>query len=90
MNPFMRPYFMSKWVCPYHGYFWARTDRPVDQNRPLACPECTCTLISQCPGHTTQSVPYISKPRRPIAVKGKGPEPRSSGNTPLRKRGVFC
>jgi hypothetical protein len=84
----LRPYYASKWKCPVHGYYAARTEHPVDpEKRPVICPECIASIemISQLKGHTSQSVPFVSKPRIP---KKTDLSRTYSEKAPLRKRGI--
>ena len=83
----LKPYFLSKWKCPFHGHFSARTEKPVDPKRPISCPECVIGIefVSTLKGMTSQTIPYISKPRIP---KKTDLAPIASEKAPLRKRGV--
>ena len=80
----MRPYVLSKWKCPFHGYYAARTDSLVDPARPVLCPECVPEFIEQLAGHTVLPVPFVSKPRIPSK---KDINPTFSKNARLMKRG---
>lgn len=84
----LQPYYASKWKCPIHGHYFARTNVPADANlRPVVCPECIASLemVSQMKGMTSQVVPFVSKPRIP---KKTDIAPIASDRAPVRKRGV--
>lgn len=81
----LKPYYLSKWICPHHGHFQARTANRVDPRFPIHCPECKAQFVSQLAGRTSQEIPYISKPRIPKTVKHN---PNASEKAPVRKRGV--
>ena len=65
MDPRLRPYFLSKWKCQFHGDYVARTSAPVDPSRPIPCPECRPEFVSQLAGHTVLPVPFVSRPKLP-------------------------
>lgn len=77
-------YYFSKWSCPWHGKYTARTNVKVDDGNPVLCPECIPTFDEGLWGMTTQPVPYVSKPRIPQLTRV---EPVASDKRPLRKRG---
>jgi hypothetical protein len=80
----MRPYVLSKWKCPFHGYYTARTATAVGPEKPVLCPECIPEFIEQLAGQTTMPVPFVSKPRIPSK---KDINPTFSKNARLMKRG---
>ena len=88
IDPRMRPYVLSKWKCPYHGYYAARTAGRVDPERPhlsgTMCPECIPEFIEQLPGMTVLPVPWVGKPRIPSKTDIN---PTYSKNARLMKRG---
>ena len=80
----LRPYWLSKMTCPTHGKYTARTtEKP---SSPVPCPECIAgwVLEEQCKGHTSQALPFVSKPRIPQDTKGAFIH---SAKAPVRKRG---
>ena len=84
----LRPYYASKWKCPIHGHYTARTERPVDPVKsPVICPECIASivLVDQLKGRTKLDIPFVSKPRIP---KKTDIQPIASDKAPLRKRGA--
>jgi hypothetical protein len=87
MDPRLQPYYLSRWKCPVHGKYTARTKDPVDPVRnPIMCPECRSWIQfeAQIKGMTVQSVPQVSKPRLPQA---KDNSMIVSAKAPSRKRG---
>jgi hypothetical protein len=80
----LRPYVLSKWKCPFHGYYAARTVKAVDPARPILCPECIPEFIEQLAGQTVLPVPFVSKPRIPSKTDLN---PTFSKNARLMKRG---
>ena len=85
--PVLRLYWLSKWTCPVHGKFTAKTANKVDPaRRQISCPECVVMLQfdGQCKGHTAGPLPLVSKPRIPAKEKV---QPVASDNRPLTKRG---
>lgn len=84
MDPRLKPYYLSKWTCPTHGHFIARTANPVDPARPIPCPECVTVFEDQLKGMTVQPVPYVSRPRWP--AKKEGFDVTVSDKAPLKKR----
>ncbi len=84
LDPRLRPYVLSKWKCPWHGYYSARTTDRVDPARPISCPECLPEFIEQLAGMTVLPVPFVSKPRIPSKTDHN---PTYSKNARLMKRG---
>ena len=84
LDPRLRPYVLSKWKCPFHGYYAARTVDRVDPERPICCPECIPEFIEQLAGHTVLPVPFVSKPRIPSKTDLN---PTFSKKATLMKRG---
>ena len=81
----LKPYYHSKWTCPFHGHYSARTVAPIDPDKnPVFCPECKPIFVSQLKGYTNQPVPSITKPRVPSKADAT---PHVSDKAPLRKRG---
>jgi hypothetical protein len=80
----LRPYVLSKWKCPFHGYYAARTEEAVSPERPILCPECVPEFIEQLPGMTVLPVPFITKPRLPSKTDLN---PTFSKKATLMKRG---
>lgn len=80
----LRPYVLSQWKCPFHGYYAARTEAAVDPERPIPCPECKSEFIAQLPGKTVLPVPFITKPRIPSKTDLN---PTFSPKARLMKRG---
>jgi hypothetical protein len=80
----LRPYVLSKWKCPWHGFYAARTTHKVDPEHPILCPECVPEFIEQLPGMTVLPVPFVSKPRIPSKTDLN---PTFSKNARLMKRG---
>lgn len=78
-------YFLSKWLCPYHGRYSARLAAKLKIGQIVSCPECQSVLEDEGgPFRTIQAVPYVSKPRLP----GKSDASRTfSDNAPLKKIG---
>lgn len=79
----LQRYWFSKMSCALHGKYTARTcEKPT---RPIPCPECTqgWSLENQCRGFGKESVPFVSKPRRPQDSKV---EFTHSPQATLRKR----
>jgi hypothetical protein len=87
LDPRLRPYVLSKWKCPYHGYYSARTTEKVDASRPIGCPECVPELLDQLPGMTVLPVPWVSKPRIPSKLDWQQHSPTFSEKARLMKRG---
>jgi hypothetical protein len=83
----MRPYVLSKWKCPLHGYYSARTATAVDPERPVLCPECVPEFIEQAAGYTVLPVPFVSKPRWPSKKDWQEHSPTFSKKANLMKRG---
>lgn len=84
MRAGLKPYFLSKWICPTHGHFTARTEKAVDPLNPIHCPDCKSFFVAQTPGMTSQTIPHISKPRIPE----KADKTRTfSDKAPVHKRG---
>jgi hypothetical protein len=81
----LQRYWLSKWICPFHGHYTARTFAKVDPNRPILCPECKPIFVDQIEGRTVQALPYVSKPRVPSRAEST---PIASDKAPLRKRGA--
>jgi hypothetical protein len=84
IDPRLRHYFLSKWKCPFHGYYSARTVEKVYPGRPVLCPECKPEFIEQLAGRTVLPVPFVSKPRIPSKTDLN---PTFSKNARLMKRG---
>ena len=63
----MQPYWLSKWTCPIHGTYEAKTAGRVDPADPVICPECRSSIQfdGQCQGRTIVQLPWVSKPRVP-------------------------
>jgi hypothetical protein len=80
----LQPYVLSKWKCPTHGYYSARTATLVDPSRPILCPECIPEFIEPLAGKTSMPVPFITKPRIPSKTDLN---PTFSKNARLMKRG---
>ena len=81
----LRPYVLSKWKCPFHGYYSARTEQEVSPDRPILCPECIPEFIEQLAGcKTVLPVPFITKPRLPSKTDLN---PTFSKKATLMKRG---
>lgn len=80
----LRPYVLSKWKCPFHGFYAARTTEKVDPSRPIMCPECIPEFIEQLGGMTVLPVPFVSKPRIPSKTDLN---PTFSKKATLMKRG---
>jgi hypothetical protein len=80
------PYWLSKWTCPVHGKYEAKTKTPASPADPVICPECRRGLQfeGQTTGRTTMPLPWVGKPRIPQKERV---EPVASDNRPLKKRG---
>ena len=85
MDPRLKPYYLSKWICETHGHFTARTVLPASQAFPVHCPQCQAKLVDQTKVMTVLPVPFVSMPRIP---KKTDTTPSASNKAPLRKRGV--
>lgn len=84
-DPRMQPYVLSKWKCPLHGFYSARTTEEIDPARPILCPECIPEFLEQLAGcMTVLPVPFVSKPRIPSKTDLS---PTFSKNATLMKRG---
>jgi hypothetical protein len=79
----MQSYYLSKWTCPVHGHFSARTVHPVDQNRPVHCPECVSVFEGQVKGTTVLPVPFVTRPTWP---KVHGMDRTFSDKAPSKER----
>lgn len=78
----LKPYYLSKWICPTHGKFVARTTAPVNPDFPIHCPDCNAQFVEQLQGMTILPVPFVSKPSWPQTSNNQ-----FTGQTaPLRKR----
>jgi hypothetical protein len=86
MDPRLQRYWLSKWTCPTHGEYIARTREPIQdpERRPIPCPECVSIFKEQIQGMTVQPVPFVSKPRWPR--KNEVMDETFSDKAPLRKR----
>lgn len=78
-------YYLSKWTCPLHGHYTARTREPRDENRRAHCPDCISIFEGCVKGNTILPVPFVTKPRWP---KKEGFDRTHSAKAPFRKRGV--
>lgn len=68
-DPSLNHYWFSKMKCAIHGKYVARTfEKPL---HPVPCPECVAgwELEDECRGDGKDTVPFVSKPRRPEDTK---------------------
>ena len=80
-------YYLSKWCCEVHGNFTARTKDPVDQKRPVRCPECIPKFEGQVKGMTKLEVPFVTKPNWPKMSKGTNQfDTTFSDKAPIKKQ----
>ena len=80
----LQHYWQSKWTCPIHGHFTARTREKRGPENPVLCPDCKPLFVDAMECFTSQPVPWVSKPRIPAKADRT---PVFSDKAPLRKRG---